>query len=82
MTLAYISLLPLHITFLVLSMLILHWKFVAFSLIYLKHLIEVSIMVSFIKLKSHGIDGNLFTLIKSFLNKRCQGVVLNGQSSD
>ena len=48
MTLAYISLLQLHITFLVLSMLTLHWKFVAFSLIYLKYLIEFGMMVTFI----------------------------------
>ena len=33
------------------------------------------------KLKSNGIDGDLFKLIKSFLNNRCQRVVLNGQSS-
>ena len=33
------------------------------------------------KLKSNGIDDNLFKLIKSFLNNRCQRVVLNGQSS-
>ena len=33
------------------------------------------------KLKSNGTDGNLFKLIKSFLNNRCQRVVLNGQSS-
>ena len=33
------------------------------------------------KLKSNGIGGNLFKLIKSFLNNRCQRVVLNGQSS-
>ena len=33
------------------------------------------------KLKSNGIDGNLFKFIKSFLNNRCQQVVLNGQSS-
>ena len=33
------------------------------------------------KLRSNGIDGNLFKLIKSFLNNRCQRVVLNGQSS-
>ena len=33
------------------------------------------------KLKSEGIDGNLFKLIKSFLNNRCQRVVLNGQPS-
>ena len=31
------------------------------------------------KPKSNGIDGNLFKLIKSFLNSRCQPVVLNGQ---
>ena len=35
----------------------------------------------FYKLKSNGIDGNLFKLVKSFLNSRCQRVVLNGQSS-
>ena len=35
----------------------------------------------FYKLKSNGIDGNVFKLIKSFLNNRCQRVVLNGQSS-
>ena len=33
------------------------------------------------KLNSNGIDGNLFKLSKSFLNNRCQRVVLNGQSS-
>ena len=33
------------------------------------------------KLKNNGIDGNLFKLIKSFLNNRYQRVVLNGQSS-
>ena len=33
------------------------------------------------KLKGNGIDGNLFKLIKSFLNNRCQRVVHNGQSS-
>ena len=33
------------------------------------------------KLKSNRIDGNLFKLIKLFLNTRCQWVVLNGQSS-
>ena len=34
------------------------------------------------KLKINGIDGDLFKLIKSFLNNRCQWVVLNGPSSD
>ena len=33
------------------------------------------------KLKSNGIDGYLFKLIESFLNNRCQRVVLNDQSS-
>ena len=33
------------------------------------------------KLKSNGIDGNLFKLTKSFLNNRCQRVVRNGHSS-
>ena len=49
--LEYITLLPLHITFLVLLMLTLHCKFVAFSLIYLKHSIEFGRMVSFINLE-------------------------------
>ena len=48
MTLAYISLLPLCKTFLVFSMQALDKKFVAFSLIYLKHLIEFDMVVSFI----------------------------------
>ena len=33
------------------------------------------------KLKSDGIAGNLFKLIKSFLNNICQRVVLHGQYS-
>ena len=33
------------------------------------------------KLKSNGIGGNLFKLIKSFLNSRCERIVLNGQPS-
>ena len=33
------------------------------------------------ELKINGIDGNLFKLIKSLLNNRCQRVVPNGQSS-
>ena len=33
------------------------------------------------KFKSNGIGGNLFKLIKSFLNNRCQPVVLNGPYS-
>ena len=33
------------------------------------------------KIKSNGIEGNLFKLIKSFLNNRCQRAVLSGQSS-
>ena len=32
-------------------------------------------------LKSNGTDSSLFKLIKLFLNKRCQRVVLNGLSS-
>ena len=48
MTLVYISLLPLHITFSVPLMLTLHWKFVTFSLIQLKHSIGFGKMVSFI----------------------------------
>ena len=33
------------------------------------------------KFKSNGIGGNLFKLIKLFLNNRCQRVIPNGQSS-
>ena len=33
------------------------------------------------KLKSTGIEGNLFNLLKSFLNNRCQRVALNVQYS-
>ena len=33
------------------------------------------------KLDNNGIDGNLFELIKSFVNSRCQRVVLSGQYS-
>ena len=46
MTLANIRFLPLHIRFSVLLMLNLHWKFLAFSSIYLKHLIEFDIPTS------------------------------------
>ena len=48
MILAYISLLELHMTLLLFSMVTFLWKFVAFSLIYLKHLIEFGMMASFI----------------------------------
>ena len=48
MTFAYISLLALHIALLVLLMPTFHWEFEVFSLIYLKHLIEFGMMVSFI----------------------------------
>ena len=34
------------------------------------------------KLKSIGISGNLLNLFRSFLNDRCQRVVINGQYSD
>ena len=34
------------------------------------------------KLKSYGIDGPLFNLLKDYLNDRKQRVVLNGQTSD
>ena len=48
MTPAYISLLPLHLTFSVLLMRTLHWKFLVFSLFYLKHSIGFSMVFSFI----------------------------------
>ena len=77
MTLAYISLLPLHITFSMYSMPTLHWKSMAFSLIYLKHLIEFGVTVSFI---NSGVIELTITskLVESFLSNRCQQVVLNG----
>ena len=34
------------------------------------------------KLESIGISGNLLNLFRSFLNDRCQRVVINGQHSD
>ena len=34
------------------------------------------------KLKKHGVSGNFFQLIKSFLSGRFQRVLLNGQTSD
>ena len=34
------------------------------------------------KLESIGISGNLLNLFRSFLNDRCQRVVINGQYSD
>ena len=77
-TLAYISLLQLHITFSVFSMVILHWMVVAFSLIYFDRVWHDGLLY---KVKSNGIDSNLFKLIKSLLNNRSQRVVLNGQSS-
>ena len=80
-TLVYIRLLLLHITFLV-------------SIFDVKPSLEIDGVFLdlykaldrvwhdglFYKLKSNGIDGNLFKLIKSFLN-RFQHIVLNGESS-
>ena len=66
MTLAYISLLQLHITFSVLSMLTLHWKFVAFSLIYLKHSIEFGMMVSFINSRVMELTVTSLNLLNCF----------------
>ena len=80
MTLGYISLFPLHITFLVLLMLTLYWKFMAFSMIYLEHLIVWHDGLLY-NLINKGVDSNLFKFITSFLNNRCQQVVLNGQYS-
>ena len=34
------------------------------------------------KLKSNGVEGNIYNLIESFLSNRLQIVVLNGQSSN
>ena len=80
MTLAYISLLSLHITFSVLLMLTLRWKFGVF-LILSKAFNRVWHEGLLYKLKSNGTYGNLFKLIKSFLNNRCRRSFLNGQSS-
>ena len=80
MALAYISLLPVHITFSVFDTnpsLEVRGVFLdlskAFDRVWHDGLLY--------KLKSNGIDGNLFKLTKSFLNNRCQRVVCNGQSS-
>ena len=80
-TLVYISLLQLHITFSVLLMLSLQWKFVAFSLIYLKHLIKFGIVVFFINSRVMELTVKSLNLLNSFLNNRCQRVALNDQSS-
>ena len=73
MTLAYISLLPLHNIF------------SAFdanpSLEVCGGFARVMHDVLLYKPKSNGIDGNLFKLIESILNNRCQRIVLNSQSS-
>ena len=66
MTLAYISLLPLHITFSVLLMLTLHWKFTAFSLFCLKHSIEFGMMVSFINSKVMELTVTSLNLLNRF----------------
>ena len=66
MTLTYVSLLPLHITFLVLLMLTLHWKFVAFSLIFLKHLIEFGMMFSFINSRVMKVAVTSLSLLNRF----------------
>ena len=66
MTLAYISLFTLHITFSVLLMLTLHWKFVAFSLIYLKHSIEFGMMVSFINSRVMELTVTSLNLLNRF----------------
>ena len=65
-TLAYISLLPLRITFIVYSILTSHWKFVTFSLIYLKHLIEFGMMVSFITSRLMELSVIYWNLLNGF----------------
>ena len=50
----------------------------ASSLIYLKHLIEFGLLY---KLKSNRLTVTSLNFLKSFLNDKCQQVVLNGQSS-
>ena len=66
MNLAYISSLPLRITFSVLLMLTLHWKFVEFSLIYLKHSVEVGMMVSFINSRIMELTVTSLNLLNRF----------------
>ena len=66
MTLAYISLLPLHITFSVLLILTLHWKFVVSSLIYLKHSIEFGMMVFFINSRVMELTVTSLNLLNHF----------------
>ena len=65
-TLVYISLLQLHITYFVSSMLTLHWKFVAFSLIYLKRSIEFGMMVSLINSRAMELMKTSLNLMNSF----------------
>ena len=65
-TLACIKLLPLHITFLVFSMLTLHWKLVAFSLICLKHLIEFAMTVSYINSRVMELTVTSLNLLNHF----------------
>ena len=62
-------------------MLTLHWKFAVFSLIYLKHLIEYGMTVSFINLTVMELTVTSLNLLSRFLNNRCQRVAFNGQSS-
>ena len=62
-------------------MLTLHWKIVVFSLIYLKHLIEFGMTVSFINLTVMELTVTSLNLLSSFLNSRCQRVAFNGQFS-
>ena len=66
MTLAYISLLSLHVTFSVLLMLTLHWKFVAFFLIYLKDSIEFDMMVPFINSRVMELTVTSLNLLNRF----------------
>ena len=66
MTLAYIILLPLHITFSVLLMLTFYWKFVAFSSIYLKHSIEFAMKASFINSKIMELTVTTLNLLNHF----------------
>ena len=79
MTLTYISLLPLHIAFLKLSNPSLEVRSVFLDLSKIFDRVWHDGLLY--KLKSNGIDGNLFKLIEWFLNSRCQWVVLSGQSS-
>ena len=82
MAVGYINLLPSEATFLKLSMPILYQKVHEVSLDLSKGFDRVYHNGLLYKLKSNGIDGNLFKLVKLFLNNRHRRFAFNGQWLD